>query len=151
MTMLPASLVLGGLINSNGIYKRWQLGSQNSIQIYGKGAMVWSKKDVILRKPPYTINMPTGNQAYVRVQFGEAARREKNARGVINGLPAVAAALHEMKEHGLLNLKSPNTNPELWESKKHHTLHTIEQLRKYIEEQKTATPFYGAASQPAFV
>ena len=135
MTMLPASLALGGLINSNGVYKRWQLGSQNAVQIYGKGAMVWSTKDVILRKPPYTINEPTAGQADVRRQFGITAQGFKGDTGTINGLPAVA---FDMQQN--FHYKSPfSLPPEQYESRSRHTLHTLEQLQAMIEKKKTST------------
>ena len=72
-----------------GAEPRSQFGAK-TVQIYAPGRMFWSKKGVIIRNAPYTIEAPHLGQIQARINFGEVARRHKGEKGFRDGLPIIA-------------------------------------------------------------
>ena len=104
----------------------------NAVQIYGAGGMTWSKKPVIMRNAPYTIEHPHLGQAETRIHFGEIAQKYKGEKGLIEGLPAVAWHIHDEIYH---KYHAEDAMPEdMYPSKE--SFHTIDQLRSYVESAK---------------
>ena len=102
------------------------------LQIYSPGGMFWSKKGLIVRNPPYTIENPHLGQIEVRMQFGEIARRHAGERGFIDGLPAVAYYIRQE----LSGYRAPNRLPEgQYPSATKKTFHTLEELRAMYEQK----------------
>ena len=105
----------------------------SAVQIYNPGGMTWSKKPIIVRNAPYTIEHPHLGQAETRIHFGEIAERYKGEKGLIEGLPAVA---YHIKEEMKGYRASDSMPVEAYPSK--GSFHTIDQLRRYVEERKRA-------------
>ena len=103
----------------------------NAVQIYGAGGMTWSKKPVIMRNAPYTIEHPHLGQAETRIHFGEIAQRHKGETGLIEGLPAVAWHIQNDMKHYHAEDAMPK---DMYPSKE--SFHTIDELRSYVEETK---------------
>jgi len=107
------------------------------IQIYTPGGMTWSKKSLIFRNPPYTIEDPTLGQADVRVNFGKLAKSFEGCSGKVDGLPCVAGLIRREVLSGKKSLKSPYALPESeWRSKQKPSFHTLADLEKLIEKKK---------------
>ena len=103
----------------------------SAVQIYGPGGVTWSKKPVIIRNAPYTIEHPHIGQAETRIHFGEIASRHKGEKGLIEGLPAVAWHIkEEMKGYRAADSMPKESYPSKG------SFHTIDQLRRYVEERK---------------
>ena len=117
-----------------GAEPRWRFGAK-AIQVYAPGGMFWSKKSVIGRNAPYTIDSPHLGQMEARINFGEIARRHKGEKGFKEGLPVIAYYIKtEMKGY-----RAPDSmRPEDYPSKKFHTVHTLDQLKAMLEEKKKA-------------
>ena len=126
--MVAAALAAGGKAEA-----RWQMGAK-AVQIYTPGGVWWSRKSVILRNAPYTIEAPHLGQIQARIDFGEIARRHKGERGFKEGLPIIAFYVKSERT----GKRSPNSmRPEDYPSRKFHTIHTLEQLKR-LETEKRA-------------
>lgn len=134
MKLRASTFLVGGLAAAGGSAEaRWQMGSQ-SIQVYAPGGMFWSRKALIFRNAPYTINNPHLGQIEVRVRFGEIAKAHAGSKGHVEGLPAVAYYV----KRELTGFKSPDRLSEAdYPSRKFHTIHTLEQLKR-LEREKRA-------------
>jgi len=82
------------------------------IQVYSPGAMFWSKKSLILRNAPYTIENPHIGQIEARLNFGDHARANAGARGFERGLPKVAARLQDALSGWRTGWIRANTRPD---------------------------------------
>jgi hypothetical protein len=133
---LRASTFLVGVVNAAGgnAEARWQIGSYG-IQVLAPGGMFWSKKALILRNAPYTINNPHPGQIEVRMQFGKIARAHKGEKGFKDGLPIIA--WHIRNE--LKGFKAPDRmDPDAYPSKKRRTIHTLEELEVMLKAKRPA-------------
>ncbi len=102
------------------------------IQVYGPGGVTWSKKALIMRNAPYTIENPTLGQIQTRLNFGDHAKAAAGCRGLVDGLPCVAAALRNaLKGYRAANSKPPSE----WESRTKPSFHTMDELRTMLEEK----------------
>ena len=124
---------------------RNRIGSKG-IQIYAPGGVTWSKKAIIFRNAPYTIENPTDGQIEVRLKFAEVAESAKGCRGPVDGLPCVAAKMAKsVSEGGLYGFEAEDRKPpEQWRSKTHPSFHTAEELRRMLEERKKKRARRGA-------
>ena len=103
----------------------------SGIQIYSPGGMWWSKKSLIIRNAPYTIENPHLGQIQARLNFGDHASMNKGATGFERGLPKVAARLQD----ALTGTKMANSMaPENYPSR--HGYHTMDDLRVMLEKKK---------------
>jgi len=137
MVLLRSSVVMAGLLNMGKAQARWNLGASNTVLVYGAGGMTWSKKAVIIKNAPYTIDKPTTGQAMLRQQFGETAHEAKGVRGLINGLPPAAGIIQE-RFHPTISSKYPSR--EAYPSSQRHTIHTVKDLERMIEKGETTGP-----------
>ena len=114
-----------------GAEPRSQFGAK-TVQIYAPGRMFWSKKGVIIRNAPYTIEAPHLGQIQARINFGEVARRHKGEKGFRDGLPIIAWHIrNEIKD----KYKAPDRmRPEEYPSKIRRTVHTLEDLKRMERE-----------------
>ena len=102
------------------------------IQIYAPGGVTWSKKAIIFRNAPFTIENPYLGQIEIRLSFADAANQAKGCRGLVDGLPCVAAHVRDV----LTGVREADSlPPEEYESRKHPCFHTAEELRKMLEEK----------------
>ena len=105
------------------------------VQIYGPGAMFWSKKALIIRNAPYTIENPTLGQIETRLQFAALAREAKErglTKGFYRGLPGAAGYIQEvMKDYRAADSLAPEEYP----SRVKRSFHTEEELRRMLEEK----------------
>jgi len=102
------------------------------VQIYGPGAMSWSKKALIIRNAPYTIESPTLGQIEVRLTFADIAHQARGMRGLRNGLPGAASFVQE----ALRGYRAADRlEPEEYPSKVKRSFHTEEELRRMLEEK----------------
>ncbi len=110
---------------------RNQIGAK-AVQIYAPGRMSWSKKSLIVRNAPYTIEDPTLAQIETRLTFADVAKDAAGCSGLVDGLPCVAAAIRRtMKDY-----RAADTKPkEEWESRQKPSFHTVEDLKKMLEEK----------------
>ena len=107
-----------------------------AIQVYGPGGVTWSKKALIMRNAPYTIENPTPGQIETRLNFGNHAKAAVGCRGLVDGLPCVAAALKK-ELHGY---RAPSRKPETeWESRTKPSFHTMDELERMLEEKRKKT------------
>jgi len=105
------------------------------LQIYGRGGMFWSKKAVIIRNAPYTIESPHIGQIETRIQFGEIAKAAKGQRGFRDGLPVAAYTVRE----GMRGFRAPSRMPEeAYPSKTRSSFHTLEDLKTMLEQKRRA-------------
>ena len=132
MTLLRASIVLSGLMGANT--PRRALGSTNSVLV--ARAPWWSKKAIVIKNPPYTIDNPTLGQLEARINFGREARSLRGTKGFENGMPAIAWRLGEALRGRRMADSMP---PEEYPSRKQRTVHTLEQLEAMLEK-KTRAP-----------
>jgi hypothetical protein len=134
MTLLRGStLVSAALAATGGAEARWRIGAK-AVQIYSPGGVWWSKKSVIIRNAPFTIESPHLGQIQGRINFGEIASRHKGEKGFREGLPIIAYYIKAERT----GFKSPDRmRPEDYPSKKLHTVHTVEQLKR-MERAKRA-------------
>jgi len=124
--------IVAGVISGGKAMARWQRGAKG-LQIYAPGRMFWSKKAIITRNPPYTIESPHLGQVQVRIQFGEIASTVKGQHGFRMGLPLAAATVKER----LKGWKAPDRMaPEEYPSKLKHTIHTVEELKRMEREMR---------------
>lgn len=123
--MLRASTLLSGL--GGGAQPRASMGSK-AVQILAPGRMTWSRKGIILRNAPYTIESPTMGQIDTRVNFGTAASAARGKRGLDpeTGLPP-AAAETARKVAGFKSRYS--LDPANYPSKVRGSFHTLAELR----------------------
>ena len=105
------------------------------VQIYAPGGMHWSKKALIMRNAPYTIENPTLGQIETRLTFADIASRAKGERGFIDGLPAVA---YRIREAMTGYRAADRMDPEAYPSKIKRTFHTAEDLRAMLEKKAAA-------------
>jgi len=132
MLVRPSTFIAGVLAGAGTAEPRWRFGAK-AIQVYSPGGMFWSKKSLILRNAPYTIEAPHLGQIQTRIQFGEAARAAKGSKGFVEGLPAVAAAV----KRAMSGFRAPDAmRPEDYPSKKFHTVHTLEELKRMEREKR---------------
>ena len=111
------------------------------IQAYSPGGMFWSKKSLILRNAPYTIENPHTGQIEARLNFGDHARANAGARGFERGLPKVAARLQD----ALSGYRAPDRmSPEEYPSRQ-GGYHSMEELKAMLERKTRA-----AAAAPAY-
>jgi len=146
MTAVRGDIVLAGVISGGKAMARWQRGAK-FLQIYAPGRMFWSKKAIISRNAPFTIESPHLGQIQVRIQFGELAKTVKGQHGFRNGLPLAAATIQER----LKGYKAPDRMaPEEYPSKHFHTIHTLEELKRMERELRAKARAY-PATPPAGV
>jgi len=102
------------------------------IQLYSPGAMFWSKKSLIARNAPYTIESPHLGQIEVRLQFASVAHEAKGRTGFEDGLPVVAAHIRR----AMTGYRAADRMPEeAYPSKTKPCFHTEEDLRRMLEEK----------------
>lgn len=102
------------------------------IQVYGAGGMFWSKKSVLIRNAPYTIESPHLGQIETRLQFGDIARGARGCRGFEDGLPCVAARI----KAAMSGYRAADRMPEdAYPSKVKPSFHTMDELRRMLEEK----------------
>lgn len=134
-----STIVVGFLAASRGAEARHQMGAK-FIQVYTPGRMTWSKKAVIFRNAPHTIENPHPGQIDVRVAFGHIASAAKGTTGLRDGLPPAA---YEVKTR-LKGWRSAYAlAPEDYPSKRRRTVHTVEELEEMLAKAKkkvTPTP-----------
>jgi len=112
------------------------------IQVYSPGAMFWSKKSLILRNAPYTIENPHLGQIQARLNFGDHASMHKGERGFERGLPVVAARLQD----ALSGYRAANRmEPEKYPSRQ-RGFHTMDDLRSMLERKRVTA----AGAPPAY-
>jgi hypothetical protein len=134
MLLRGSTLIASVLAGGGRAAARWQMGAK-TVQIYAPGGVWWSRKSVILRNAPYTIEAPHLGQIQARVTFGEIARRHKGERGFREGLPVIA---YHIKTE-MTGKRMPNSmRPEDYPSKKFRTIHTLEQLKRLEAEKRGA-------------
>jgi len=105
------------------------------LQIYSPGAMFWSKKSLIVRNAPYTIESPHLGQIETRLTFGNIAKEHKGEKGFIDGLPVIAYRIREaMKGYRAAD----RMDPEEFPSRVKPSFHTLEDLKKMLEEKAEA-------------
>lgn len=138
MTVVRGDILIAGVVSGGKAMARWQRGAK-FMQIYAPGRMFWSKKPIIMRNAPFTIESPHLGQIQVRVQFGELAKTIKGQHGFRNGLPLAAATIQER----LRGWKAPDRMvPEEYPSKLKHTIHTIEELKRMERELRQRARAY---------
>ena len=139
--LVDANIVIPALFGKGKTVARWQIGGR-AFQFYAPGGMWWSKKGIIARKAPYTIDNPHPGQIETRIHFGEIARKYEGAKGFVEGLPVVAWHIKDE----MSGYKAPSRmDPKDYPSKKFHTVHTLEQLKAMLAAKKKAV-----AARPAF-
>ena len=113
-----------------------------AIQIHGPGRMTWSRKSLIMKNAPYTIESPTMGQIDTRVNFGLAAGAARGKRGLDpeTGLPP-AAAETARKVAGFKSRYS--LDPANYPSKVRGSFHTLAELQSALRAAG------GAPAQPA--
>jgi hypothetical protein len=140
MKLRGSTVVAAALAAAGKAEARWQMGAK-AIQIYTPGGMYWSRKLVILRNAPYTIESPHLGQIKLRKLFGKLAREAKaqGLKGIKEGLPAVAWYIHTNlpKHPDKAAIEAVKMKPEDYPSRKYRTVHTLEQL-EVLEKQKEA-------------
>ena len=105
------------------------------VQLYAPGGMFWSKKAMILRNAPYTIENPHLGQIETRLQFADIASRARGERGFMDGLPIVAYRIRE----GMTGYRAADRmDPEAYPSRIKRTFHTAEDLRRMLEVKAAA-------------
>lgn len=99
----------------------------SALQVYGAGGMTWSKKTVILRNAPYTIENPHLGQIEARLHFARLASRAKGSKGLDpeTGLPQAAAMIHKSMKGYRADHRLPE---EAYPSKVRRTYHTAAEL-----------------------
>lgn len=138
MVMVRGSTFISSVFRGITAEPRWQFGSK-AMQIYAPGGMWWSKKSIIARNAPFTIDSPHLGQAEGRVNFGEVALTAKGSKGFKEGLPIVAYTVKER----VIGYKAPDRmSPEDYPSKKFHTVHTLAELKRIVREKKKVAPAY---------
>ena len=125
--LLRGSTFVSAVFSSGGAEPRWRFGAK-AIQVYAPGGMWWARKPVIARNAPYTIESPHLGQMQTRINFGEVARRHKGEKGFREGLPIVA--WHIKNEIGGKYKAPDRMREEDYPSKKFHTVHTLEELKR---------------------
>ncbi len=110
MAMLRSSTVMAGLIGIGSATPR-------------------SRKPVLIKNAPYTINTPHKGQAELRIAFGEAAKEAHNRGQInINGLPGAAGYIEEQ------TFNVPDKIPkDKYPSRMRHTYHTLDELKDMIK------------------
>lgn len=132
MVLIRGSTFIMGALAGKTAEPRWQFGSK-SVQIYTPGGMFWSRKAVIVRNAPYTIDNPHLGQIQARIHFGEIARRHKGEKGFREGLPIIA--YHVKRE--MSGFRAPDSmRPEDYPSRKFRTVHTLEELKRMEREKR---------------
>ncbi|MEM3580832.1 MAG: hypothetical protein QXQ64_06155 [Candidatus Bathyarchaeia archaeon] len=98
----------------------------SGIVLAQRGRMTWSKKSVIAKNAPYTIEAPHPRQIEMRIAFGTIASQAKGSRGLdtATGLPHAAARIKAAK--GTFSLTKPKAPPT------RKSFHTIEELKKML-------------------
>ncbi len=131
--MVRGSTFISAVLSAaGGAEPRWRFGAK-AIQVYAPGGMFWSKKSVIARNAPYTIDSPHLGQMEARINFGEIARRHKGERGFKEGLPIIAYYI----KREMTGYKAPDAmRPEDYPSKKFHTVHTLEELKRMMRAKR---------------
>ena len=138
MLVRASTFITGALaVRGGGAESRWQMGSQ-TIQFYAPGGVWWSKKPVITRNAPYTINNPHPGQMEARINFGSVASKHRGEKGFKDGLPIIAWHVkNEVKGYSAPDRMSPADYP----SKTRHTVHTLDQLKEMLRAKaKAAAP-----------
>jgi hypothetical protein len=123
---------------------RYRFGAK-AVQIYSPGGMVWSKKPLIVRNAPYTIEAPHLGQLEIRERFGDTARAHKGEKGFREGLPAIA---YYIKTELRGKVVPDRMAPEDYPSKKFRTFHTLEQVKRMLREKRAALRAPGALPVP---
>jgi len=114
------------------------------IQVYGAGGMFWSKKSVIIRNAPYTIESPHLGQIETRLTFADIAKDAKGCRGFEDGLPCVAARI----KSAMKGYRSADRMPEdMYPSRVKPSFHTVDELRAMLEK-KAARVRAGMPARP---
>jgi hypothetical protein len=142
--LLRGSTFITGVLNAGTAAEpRWRFGAK-TVQIYAPGGMWWSKKALIIRNAPYTIESPHPGQIEVRVRFGEIAREHKGERGFKEGLPIIAWHIKDK----LTGFKAPHRmKPEDYPSRKFRTVHTLDELKAKLREIETRAKAVATAKE----
>jgi hypothetical protein len=143
--LLRGSTFLSSVFAGAGVAEaRWRFGAK-AVQVYSPGGVWWSRKALIARNAPFTIEAPHLGQLQGRINFGEIARRHKGERGFREGLPIIAFHIKTERK----GFKSPDAmRPEDYPSRKFHTVHTLEQLKRMEREKRAAVRAPGALPVP---
>lgn len=127
MLLRPQTL---GLMFARTATPKNELGAK-AVQIYAPGGMFWSKKAMIIRNAPYTIENPHLGQIEARLTFADIASRHKGERGFVDGLPVIAAAI----KREMTGYRAADSMPkEAYPSRK-RSFHTASELRRMLEEK----------------
>ena len=131
---LRATTFLSGIGGAKSAVPRWGLEANTGIQVYGKGGMFWSKKQIIVRNAPYTINNPHKGQIEARINFGDTASGTKGQRGFsAEGLPKPASIIKSQ----VAGYRAPDRLAvEQYPSSLRHTLHTLAELKVMLAEME---------------
>ena len=102
------------------------------VQIYGPGGMFWSKKALIMRNAPYTIEAPHLGQIETRLNFADIAKSARGCRGFEDGLPCVAARIRQ----AMRGYRAADSLPkDQYPSRVKPSFHTVDELRIMLEEK----------------
>lgn len=130
--LLRAETFLSGVLRQESATPRDKVGAK-AVQVYSAGRMVWSKKPIIIRNAPHTIENPTLGQMEIRIKFGELAKEAKGCIGLDDGLPCVAKYIKDNKD----KLKTQYSLPkEEYPSRVKRSFHTLDELKKMFEKAK---------------
>jgi len=111
------------------------------IQAYSPGGMFWSKKALILRNAPYTIENPHAGQIEARLNFGDHAQANAGARGFERGLPKVAARLQDaLSGYRAAHRMDPSEYPS--RQRGFHTMEDLDKMLKAKLAKEAAAPAY---------
>jgi len=145
MVLVRGSTFISAVFRGVTAEPRWAFGAK-AMQVYAPGGMFWSRKSVIARNAPYTIESPHAGQIEARINFGEIASRHKGEKGFREGLPIIA---YHIKTE-MSGYKAPHAmRPEDYPSKKFHTVHTLDELKRMLEAKlKAAAPARYTAPPP---
>lgn len=110
------------------------------LQIVNRGRVLWARKSVWFRNPPYTVGpWAHDGQLEVRIKFGEAAARAKGKRGLVptkyGPLPPACAEIIKEVE----GFRAPSAlKKEEYPSKLKRTVATVSELKKEVERRVKA-------------
>jgi len=111
-----------------------------SLQLVGKGRVVWAKKMFWLRNAPYTVGpYAHDGQIEVRLAFADAAHQAKGSKGLDpeTGLPQAAAHV----KRKLTGYRAPHRlDPEKYPSRIRRTAFTEEDLKKEARARGLTVP-----------
>jgi len=129
----------------------------SGLQLVTRGKVTWAEKEAWLRNPPHTAANPTLGQLEIRKEFGEAAKKAKEAKltkglhvatkGKAAGkaLPGAAAYIADTLAEKLMPHRLP---PEQYPSKLRRTLHTLNEITLMYEAKLKEVEKGGGGAGP---